>query len=48
MCKVNESSLEAASYTPHICKFGIKTYDDPLNTRALIHEDNKGKVGVYC
>lgn len=48
MCKVNEPSLEAASYTPHICKFGIKTYDDPLNTRALIREDNKGKVGIYC
>lgn len=48
MCKVNEPSLEAASYTPHICKFGIKTYDDPFNTRALIREDNKDKVGIYC
>jgi len=33
---------------PHICKFGVKTYDDPLNTRALIREESKDKVGVYC
>lgn len=38
----------------HICKFGIKTYDDPLNSRAPflytrgLLPSPKGKVGVYC
>lgn len=31
-----------------ISKLGIKTYENPLESRELIRKDNNGKVGVYC
>lgn len=31
-----------------IFKYGVKLYDDPVNSRKLIREENNGKVGVYC
>jgi group I intron endonuclease len=27
---------------------GIKIYEDPLNQRDLIREENNGKIGIYC
>jgi len=33
---------------PFVSNYGIKRYDDPINTRNLIREENNGKVGVYC
>ena len=31
-----------------ISKLGIKTYENPRDSRELIRKDNNGKVGVYC
>jgi len=31
-----------------IYNYGVKRYDDPLNSRDLIREENNGKVGIYC
>lgn len=31
-----------------ISKLGLKTYENPQESRELIRKDNNGKVGVYC
>jgi group I intron endonuclease len=31
-----------------IYSHGIKIYEDPLNQRNLIRDENNGKIGVYC
>lgn len=31
-----------------IFKYGVKSYNDPINSRDLIRAENNGKVGVYC
>jgi hypothetical protein len=31
-----------------IYSHGIKIYEDPLNQRDLIREENNGKIGIYC
>jgi hypothetical protein len=44
---VSEVSLKAILPTSGF-NYGIKRYDDPINSRNLIREENNGKVGVYC
>lgn len=44
---ISDSSL-LASILP-IYKYGMsKIYDNPIDSRSLIREENNGKVGVYC
>nr|YP_009262017.1 GIY-YIG endonuclease [Chrysoporthe austroafricana]AMX22092.1 GIY-YIG endonuclease [Chrysoporthe austroafricana] len=31
-----------------ISELGIKTYENPKESRELIRKDNNGKIGVYC
>lgn len=33
---------------PSISKLGVKTYENPGESRDLIRKDNSGKIGVYC
>lgn len=52
---INKSSYGAVSQPSQtvfslssISKLGLKTYENPKESRGLIRKDNSGKVGVYC
>ncbi len=42
-CRRNFSNL----YNSVVFKYAIKIYNDPLNQRNLIRNDNKNKIGIY-
>ena len=45
------SRMYNSNYNPSsasVFAYAIKIYNEPLNQRSLIREENNGKVGVYC
>jgi hypothetical protein len=45
---IHERSMNNSKKLYPVYLHTIKIYEDPLNQRDLIREENNGKIGIYC
>jgi len=45
---IHERSMNNSNNLHPVYLHAIKIYEDPLNQRDLIREENNGKIGIYC